>query len=101
MRIHRLTLATADLNAQARFWGETLGLPTKSDGDRAVEVSLRESAIRLEQAAPGFDARYRLDDEPSQLAKSRGICLLIQGTVRIGGSVGLGPSPAWLSPCRV
>jgi catechol 2,3-dioxygenase-like lactoylglutathione lyase family enzyme len=57
MRIHRITLATADLEAQERFWGEALGLPVERN-DGALEVSLSESTIRFEQAEPGFDARY-------------------------------------------
>src|SRR5205807_9173169 len=57
MRILELTIATGDLAAQARFWGEMLGLPTES-GDRVLEVPLRESVIRFEQAPPDVEARY-------------------------------------------
>ncbi len=57
MRIRRLTLATSDPDRQGRFWGETLGLPVRADGD-AVEVELRSSTIRFEPASPGLDAGY-------------------------------------------
>jgi catechol 2,3-dioxygenase-like lactoylglutathione lyase family enzyme len=57
MRILELTIATGDLAAQARFWGGTLGLPTRG-GDRVLEVRLRESVIRFEQAPADVDARY-------------------------------------------
>jgi catechol 2,3-dioxygenase-like lactoylglutathione lyase family enzyme len=57
MRIRQLTIATGDLEGQAAFYGERLGLPVGRDGG-AVEVRLRESKIRFESAAPGIDARY-------------------------------------------
>lgn len=57
MRIRQLTIATGDLDGQAAFYGERLGLPLRRDDD-AVEVRLRESKIRFERAAPGVDARY-------------------------------------------
>jgi catechol 2,3-dioxygenase-like lactoylglutathione lyase family enzyme len=57
MRIRRLTIATGDLEGQAAFYGERLGLPVGREGD-AVEVRLRDSTIRFERAAPGIDARY-------------------------------------------
>jgi catechol 2,3-dioxygenase-like lactoylglutathione lyase family enzyme len=57
MRIGRLTIATGDLEGQAAFYGERLGLPVGRDGE-AVEVRLRDSTIRFERAAPGLDARY-------------------------------------------
>ncbi|MBS1894985.1 MAG: hypothetical protein JST59_27105 [Actinobacteria bacterium] len=57
MRIRRLTIASGDLDGQAAFYGERLGLPVRRDDD-AVEVRLRESTIRFEPAAPGLDARY-------------------------------------------
>jgi len=58
MRIRRLTLATSDLEGQAAFWGQRLGLPVRGDGGDATEVRLRDSTIRFERAAPGLDARY-------------------------------------------
>jgi catechol 2,3-dioxygenase-like lactoylglutathione lyase family enzyme len=57
MRIRQLTLATSDLEGQAAFWGERLGLRVSRD-DAAVEVCLRDSTIRFERAEPGLDARY-------------------------------------------
>lgn len=57
MRIRRLTIATGDLEGQAAFYGERLGLPVDRDDD-AIEVRLRDSTIRFERAAPGLDARY-------------------------------------------
>lgn len=57
MRIRRLTIATGELEGQATFYGERLGLPVRRDDD-AVEVDLRESTIRFERAAPSIDARY-------------------------------------------
>jgi catechol 2,3-dioxygenase-like lactoylglutathione lyase family enzyme len=58
VRIHQLTLATSDLADQEAFWAETLGLPVRKCSDGAVEVSLRASTIRFEQALPAIDARY-------------------------------------------
>lgn len=57
MRIRQLTIATGDLEGQAAFYGERLGLPVSRDGD-AIRVRLRDSTIRFERAAPGLDARY-------------------------------------------
>jgi catechol 2,3-dioxygenase-like lactoylglutathione lyase family enzyme len=57
MRIRRLTLSTSDLEGQAAFWGERLGLPV-ARGEDAIEVGLRGSTIRFERAEPGLDARY-------------------------------------------
>lgn len=57
MRIHGLTLATEDLAAQSAFWGGTFGLPVL-DASGAVDVVLRHSTLRFEQAVPGSDARY-------------------------------------------
>jgi catechol 2,3-dioxygenase-like lactoylglutathione lyase family enzyme len=57
MRIRQLTIATGDLEGQAAFYGERLGLRVgRADG--AVEVRLRDSTIRFERAAPDLDARY-------------------------------------------
>jgi catechol-2,3-dioxygenase len=58
MRIRRLTLATGDLEGQARFWGGRLGLPVRGDGEDAIEVGLRDSTVRFERADPQLDARY-------------------------------------------
>jgi catechol 2,3-dioxygenase-like lactoylglutathione lyase family enzyme len=58
MRIYQITLATADLEAQSKFWGETLGLPAHTHDDGAVEITLRGSSLRFEQAAPEIEARY-------------------------------------------
>lgn len=58
MRIQRLTLATGDLEGQAAFWGERLGLPVSSVDDDRIEVALRDSTIRFQRADPGLDARY-------------------------------------------
>jgi len=58
VRIHGLTLATNDVDSQSRFWGDTIGLPTRVDGDDAIEVRLRDSRIRFEQVPPDLDARY-------------------------------------------
>jgi catechol 2,3-dioxygenase-like lactoylglutathione lyase family enzyme len=57
VRIVELTLATSDVAAQSTFWGQTLGLPA-CHGGGALEVSLRRSTIRFEQAPPGEDPRY-------------------------------------------
>ncbi|HEY2052399.1 MAG TPA: hypothetical protein VGH14_00515 [Solirubrobacterales bacterium] len=57
MRIRELTIATGDLEGQAAFYGERLGLPVGRDDD-AIEVALRDSTIRFERAEPGLDARY-------------------------------------------
>jgi catechol 2,3-dioxygenase-like lactoylglutathione lyase family enzyme len=57
VRIRQLTIATGDLEGQAAFYGERLGLPVARDGD-AIEVRLRHSTIRFEPAEPGLDARY-------------------------------------------
>lgn len=58
MRIRQLTLATGDLERQAAFWGERLGLPVDPDGDDAIAVWLRDSTVRFRRAEPGLDARY-------------------------------------------
>lgn len=58
MRIRQLTIATGDLEGQAVFYGERLGLPIgRGDADE-VEVRLRESTIRFRAAGPELDARY-------------------------------------------
>ncbi|MGH2938664.1 MAG: VOC family protein [Solirubrobacterales bacterium] len=57
MRIRQLTIATGDLEGQAAFYGERLGLPVRREDD-AVEVRLRDSTIRFERADPALDARY-------------------------------------------
>lgn len=57
MRIAQITLATADPEGQARFWGEQLGL-TMLETEDTVDVALRRSTIRFEPAADGVDARY-------------------------------------------
>jgi catechol 2,3-dioxygenase-like lactoylglutathione lyase family enzyme len=57
VRIRQLTLATGDLEGQAAFYGERLGLPVRRDGD-GIEVRLRKTAIRFREAEPGVDARY-------------------------------------------
>ncbi len=57
MRIGQLTLATGDLEGQAAFYGERLGLPVERESG-AIAVRLRDSTIRFEPAAPGLDARY-------------------------------------------
>lgn len=57
MRIRQLTIATGDLEGQAAFYGERLGLPV-GRADEAIEVRLRESTIRFARAAPDLDARY-------------------------------------------
>jgi len=58
VRIYELTLATNDLAAQSAFWGEKLGLPRRAHDGQALELVLRESVIRFEQASGGMDARY-------------------------------------------
>jgi catechol 2,3-dioxygenase-like lactoylglutathione lyase family enzyme len=58
VRIHELTLATNDLEAQERFWGARLGLPVRVTDEGAVEVALQESTIRFERAPRELDARY-------------------------------------------
>src|SRR5262245_57670961 len=57
MRITQLTLAAADPSAQADFWGGRLGMPVRT-ADSALEVGLRRSTIRFQQADDGADARY-------------------------------------------
>lgn len=58
MRIYQLTLATGDVAGQSAFWGKTLGLPVREGVDGAIEVALRASTIRFEQAPQGTDPRY-------------------------------------------
>jgi len=58
MRIRQLTLASSDPAAQAAFWSGTLGLPVRERGDGAIEVQLRDSMIRFEQATSQIDPRY-------------------------------------------
>ena len=58
MRIHQLTLATAEPAGQAVFWADVLGLPVDDSGKGAIEVLLQESVIRFEQVSPGLDPRY-------------------------------------------
>jgi catechol 2,3-dioxygenase-like lactoylglutathione lyase family enzyme len=58
VRIHQLTLATADSAGQAVFWADVLGLPVDDSGNGAIVVRLRESVIRFEQVSPGLDPRY-------------------------------------------
>jgi catechol 2,3-dioxygenase-like lactoylglutathione lyase family enzyme len=57
MRIRQLTIATGDLEGQAAFYGERLGLPVGRDGD-GIEVRLRDTTLRFCKAEPGLDARY-------------------------------------------
>ena len=57
MRIRQLTIAAGDLEGQAAFYGERLGLPVVVGGDE-IEVGLRDSTIHFARAAPGLDARY-------------------------------------------
>jgi len=57
MRIRQLTIATGDMEGQAAFYGERLGLPVRRE-EGAIEVRLRDSTIRFEAAEPGLDARY-------------------------------------------
>jgi catechol 2,3-dioxygenase-like lactoylglutathione lyase family enzyme len=57
MRIRALTLVTDDLAGQSTFWGGTLGLPV-ADTRGSVEVSLRRSTLRFEEAPAGSDSRY-------------------------------------------
>lgn len=56
--ISEIALATGARRAQADFWGGTLGLPTSRSGGHGLEVRLRDSVIRFEEARPGVDARY-------------------------------------------
>jgi catechol 2,3-dioxygenase-like lactoylglutathione lyase family enzyme len=58
VRIRQLTIATGDLEAQAAFYGERLGLPLGRDDDGGLEVRLRESTIHFRRSEPGLDARY-------------------------------------------
>jgi catechol 2,3-dioxygenase-like lactoylglutathione lyase family enzyme len=58
MRILRLTLATADLDGQAAFWGGRLGLPVSRVADDELDVRLYSSTIRFRRAASDVDARY-------------------------------------------
>jgi catechol 2,3-dioxygenase-like lactoylglutathione lyase family enzyme len=58
MRIRRLTLATGDLEGQAAFYAERLGLPVGEVGEDEIDVVLHESTIRFRRADPGLDARY-------------------------------------------
>jgi catechol 2,3-dioxygenase-like lactoylglutathione lyase family enzyme len=58
VRIHELTLATNDQAGQRRFWGERLGLPVTHGAGGMVEVSLRDTIVRFEEAPAGVDARY-------------------------------------------
>ena len=56
MQIHRIKLRSADPAAQARFWGETFGLPVE-DAD-GVRVGLRRSTIAFAPTAAGEEPRY-------------------------------------------
>lgn len=58
MRIRRLTLDTADLDAQAAFWGGRLGLSVDRVGEGEIEVRLRDSTIAFRRAPAGSDPRY-------------------------------------------
>jgi catechol 2,3-dioxygenase-like lactoylglutathione lyase family enzyme len=58
MRIVRLTLDCADLDAQEEFWAGTLGLDVSRDADTELEVQLRSSVLRFRRAAPGAAPRY-------------------------------------------
>jgi catechol 2,3-dioxygenase-like lactoylglutathione lyase family enzyme len=58
VRIHQLTLATADSAGQAAFWADVLGLRVADSDNGAIDVRLGESMIRFEQVAPGIDPRY-------------------------------------------
>lgn len=57
MRIRQLTIATGDLEGQAAFYAERLGLPVRRE-DEAIEVRLGASTVRFERAEPDLDARY-------------------------------------------
>jgi catechol 2,3-dioxygenase-like lactoylglutathione lyase family enzyme len=69
--ILELTLTTSDVAAQSTFWGRTLGLPTRDEAG-ALEVSLRRSTIRFQQAPPGEDPRYHfaLNVPPGSIAEA-------------------------------
>jgi catechol 2,3-dioxygenase-like lactoylglutathione lyase family enzyme len=57
VRIRQLTLATGDLEGQAAFYEERLGLPVgRVQG--GIEVRLRKTTIRFRRADTGVDARY-------------------------------------------
>jgi catechol 2,3-dioxygenase-like lactoylglutathione lyase family enzyme len=58
VRIHELTIATANRAGESKFWGETLGLRVRDGGDGALEVVLQASTLRFEQASPGTDPHY-------------------------------------------
>jgi catechol 2,3-dioxygenase-like lactoylglutathione lyase family enzyme len=63
VRIRQLTLATGDLEGQAAFYAERLGLPVRAggvddEGVDVIDVELRASTIRFRRAEPGLDARY-------------------------------------------
>ncbi len=58
MRISGLTIATVDLDAQAAFWGERLGLPVQWVGRGEIEVRLGLSTVAFRRAPAGLDARY-------------------------------------------
>ena len=58
MRILELGLETADVAAQAAFWGETLDVPVHQAGDGGIEIRLMHSIIRFTLASDGADPRY-------------------------------------------
>jgi catechol 2,3-dioxygenase-like lactoylglutathione lyase family enzyme len=58
MRIHSVTLVSSDLGVQAEFWGRTVGLPVRWDGDVALELPLQGSVIRLESNGEVDDPQY-------------------------------------------
>jgi hypothetical protein len=58
VRIHEVTLATADSAGQAVFWADVLGLPVDGPGNGGIDVRLRESVIRFVQVSPAHDPRY-------------------------------------------
>jgi catechol 2,3-dioxygenase-like lactoylglutathione lyase family enzyme len=57
VQIHRIGLACADPAAQARFWGETIGLPVEAAGD-VVQVRLARSTVEFAAAGEGEAPRY-------------------------------------------
>lgn len=83
MKIIEVTLRTADSAAQARFYGETLGLPVTAERDGTVTIQIGRSRLRFEPQA-GFSGRYHfafnitepLIDAAADWLIGRGVSLL-------------------------
>jgi catechol 2,3-dioxygenase-like lactoylglutathione lyase family enzyme len=100
MRIHRLGLATAEIEGQAEFWGGRLGLPVERVGEDAIEVRLRDSTIAFRRAPAEIDPRYHFAinvpagsiEAAAAWIEERGELLLERGDVGAGAVYFLDPA---------